>query len=113
MLRDARLSEQRTDKNNDIAVLIVENLPSPPPPAIPWGDSDAIQDTQRVFAIDIRAGVLHWAITDGFISGSQAGKVYFSGTAVNRENSGGPLLNDQGVLVGMNQSLSKASWVSR
>ena len=109
MLRDARLSEQRSDRNNDIAVLIVENLPSPPPPAIPWGDSDAIQDTQRVFAIGHPRGVLHWAVTDGFISGLQAGKVYFSGTAVNRGNSGGPLLNDQGVLVGMNQQLVEGS----
>ena len=100
--------EQRSDKNNDIAVLIVENLPSPPPPAIPWGDSDAIQDTQRVFAIGHPRGVLHWAVTDGFISGLQAGKS-IPGTAVNRGNSGGPLLNDQGVLVGINQQLVEGS----
>jgi S1-C subfamily serine protease len=108
-LRDAQLSEQRSDKNNDIAVLIVDNLPSPPPTALPWGDSDAIKDAQRVFAIGHPRGALNWAVTDGFISGLQAGKIYFSGTAVNRGNSGGPLINDQGVFVGMNQQLVEGS----
>ena len=104
-LLEARLSEHRSDPGNDIAVLIVENLPAPAPPAIPWGDSDTIQETQRVFALGHPRGALNWAVTDGFISGLQAGKMYFSGTAVNRGNSGGPLLNDQGAFVGMNQQL--------
>ena len=102
---EARLSEHRSDPGNDIAVLIVENLPAPPPPAIPWGDSDTIQEAQRVFALGHPRGAPSWAVTDGFISVLQAGKMYFSGTAVNRGNSGGPLLNDQGVFVGMNQRL--------
>jgi formylglycine-generating enzyme required for sulfatase activity len=102
---EARISHRRIDTANDIAVLTIAKLPSPPPPAIPWGASSALRETQRVYALGHPRGSPGWAVTDGTISRILGGKLYFSGTAVSPGNSGGPLLNAQGELVGMNLEL--------
>jgi formylglycine-generating enzyme required for sulfatase activity len=98
---EARIS-QRIDTTNDIAVLIVRQLPSSPPSAIPWESAVAVWDTQTVYALGHPMGGPRWAVTNGTVSGTGGGKIYFSGTAVSPGNSGGPLLNDKGALVGMN-----------
>jgi S1-C subfamily serine protease len=87
----ARISNKRMNTEYDVVVLRVENLPSPSPPAIDWGASKDLHELQTVYAV----------------SKLQGGKIYFSGTAVNRRNSGGPLLNEEGGLVGMNLRLGE------
>jgi formylglycine-generating enzyme required for sulfatase activity len=104
-LHDARISHRRINTDNDIAVLTIANFPSPPPPAIPWGASSALREMQRVYALGHPSGSPGWAVTDGTISRIYGGQLYFSGTAVSPGNSGGPLLNAQGELVGMNLEL--------
>jgi Zn-dependent protease with chaperone function len=104
---EAHISRRRVDTTNDIAVLTVRNLPSPPPPEIPWGSSVALRETQRVYALGHPRGGPDWAITEGTVSSLEGGKIYFSGTAVSPGNSGGPLLNEQGALVGMNLRLGE------
>ena len=101
---EARISGQRIDTDNDIAVLIVRNLPSVPPPTIPW--ESTVTETQRVYALGHPIGVPGWVVTDGTVSRILGGKIYFSGTAVGPGNSGGPLLNAEGAFVGMNVSVA-------
>lgn len=104
---EAKISRRRIDTLNDIAVLTLQKLPSPPPPEIPWGASMALKETQRVYALGHPRGGPDWAITEGTVSRLEGGKIYFSGTAVSPGNSGGPLLNEQGALVGMNLRLGE------
>jgi hypothetical protein len=79
---EARISRRRIDTVNDLAVLTVPRLPSPPPPAISWGRSAAIRETQRVFALGHPLGGPGWAVTDGTVSRRLGGFIHFSGTAV-------------------------------
>jgi hypothetical protein len=103
---EARISQQRIGKDgDDLAILVVENLPSPPPPEISWGISSALRETQRVYALGHPLRDLRWAVTEGTVSLMLGGRIYFSGTAVSPGNSGGPLLNEQGGLVGINLHL--------
>jgi len=101
----ARISQRRIDTLNDIAVLTIENLPAQRPPEIPWGSSAELHDLNKIYTIGHPGREVGWHVTDGTISRIQGGKIYFSGTAVNSGNSGGPLLNEQGALVGMNLRL--------
>jgi hypothetical protein len=98
----AEISNRRIDINNDVAILIVKKMPTPKPPEIAWGLSSAVRDTQKVFAVGHPIGVPAWSVTDGTVSSVEGGKIYFSGTAVSPGNSGGPLLNANGALIGMN-----------
>ena len=109
---EARISRQRIDTDNDIAVLIVRHLPSSPPSAIPWESTVAVWDTQTVYALGHPMGGPRWAVTDGTVSGIEGGKIYFSGTAVSPGNSGGPLLNDKGAFVGMNVNVVGQSGIA-
>jgi formylglycine-generating enzyme required for sulfatase activity len=109
---EARISRQRIDTANDIAVLIVRQLPSSPPSAIPWESAVAVWDTQTVYALGHPMGGPRWAVTNGTVSGTGGGKIYFSGTAVSQGNSGGPLLNDKGAFVGMNVNVVGQSGIA-
>ena len=99
---DARISRNRIDYANDIAILIINQLPEPPPPVIPWESATTVRDLQRVYALGHPSLYARWPITDGTVSSKQGGKIYFSGIAVHPGNSGGPLLNDQGTPIAMN-----------
>jgi formylglycine-generating enzyme required for sulfatase activity len=109
---EARISRQRIDTANDIAVLIVRQLPSSSPSAIPWDSTVAVWDTQVVYALGHPMGGPRWAVTNGTVSGTGGGKIYFSGTAVSQGNSGGPLLNDKGAFVGMNVNVVGGSGIA-
>lgn len=104
-----------TDDYNDIAILKIEanNLP-----ALKFGDSDSLQLGESVIAIGTPLGEFAGSVTTGVISGlnrsvsaGQSGfwgvaKVYENviqtDAAVNSGNSGGPLLNLKGEVVGIN-----------
>ncbi|MDO5717211.1 MAG: trypsin-like peptidase domain-containing protein [Tissierellia bacterium] len=98
------------DRDMDLAVIKVDkdNLP-----AAELGDSDRLQIGERAFAIGNPLGLaFNRSLTGGFISGvnrsieSQDGKIVDNliqtDAAINRGNSGGPLLNSKGQVIGIN-----------
>jgi S1-C subfamily serine protease len=100
------------DPINDIAVVkIVENLTEPLQP-VEFGNSSNVRIGERVFAIGNPYGLAD-TMTGGFISQigrllPEVGNVFplpnmiQTDAVINPGNSGGPLLNVQGLVVGMN-----------
>ena len=105
-----------TDKLTDIAVIKVDahDLPS-----MSWGDSSKLQPGQTVLAFGSPFGVLQFSVTRGIVSavnrsamGPDArtpGGLIQTDAAVNPGNSGGPLVNAHGELVGINQMIATNS----
>ena len=105
-----------TDKLTDIAVIKVDahDLPS-----MSWGDSNKLQPGQTVLAFGSPFGVLQFSVTRGIVSAvnrsamaSDArtpGGLIQTDAAVNRGNSGGPLVNAHGELIGINQMIATNS----
>ncbi len=98
-----------TDPRTDIAVLRVR--PASPLPAVPWGDSDTANVGDWVVAIGNPFG-LGGTVTAGIVSAR--GRDIRQGlyddfiqtdAAINRGNSGGPLFNMQGQVVGINTAI--------
>lgn len=94
------------DSNADIAVLQVSgNIPG----FLPFGDSGSIVPGQTVIAIGSPLGSYRGSVTVGVISGldrsvrgtGQSGLIQ-TDAAINHGNSGGPLLNLAGQVVGVN-----------
>lgn len=98
-----------TDEKNDIAVL---QLPVHNLPVIAVADSGAVKKGQKVVAIGSPLGLDH-SPTDGIISGVgvQIDNLSYLQTsaALNPGNSGGPLLNDDGKVIGMNTMIEAKS----
>ncbi|HEV2106995.1 MAG TPA: trypsin-like peptidase domain-containing protein, partial [Thermomicrobiales bacterium] len=103
--REARLVGE--DKLSDLAVLQIEG---PVPGTVPLGDSGALQPGQRVLAIGSALGSFTNTVTRGIVSavdrdfpgaGTYTNLVQHD-AAINRGNSGGPLLNLAGEVVGVN-----------
>ncbi len=101
-----------TDPDTDVAVLKIEadNLQ-----ALPFGDSDAVQVGQMVFAVGNPFG-LEESVTQGIISAigrrtmSDSGNEFLqTDTAINPGNSGGPLVNLKGEIVGVNNHIFSKS----
>jgi S1-C subfamily serine protease len=102
------------DPPNDLAVLQVDELPEGAEP-IPLGDSDALQVGQRAIAIGNPFGQFERTLTVGVVSainrtlktdGDQVLRgVIQTDAAINRGNSGGPLLDSSGRLIGVNTAL--------
>ncbi|NLB72444.1 MAG: PDZ domain-containing protein [Firmicutes bacterium] len=98
------------DSRNDLAIVKIEakNLP-----AVQLGDSDAIRPGDFAIAIGNPYGLQH-TVTAGIISGlarsldgdpSEAGIYIQTDAAINRGNSGGPLINIDGKVVGINTAI--------
>jgi 2-alkenal reductase len=103
------------DPRDDIAVLEVD--PDVIPAVIPMGDSDAVVPGQTVVAIGSPSGITN-TVTEGIASGSgRTGAdpgLYAQGqcqnynnliqhsAAINQGNSGGPLFNMHGEVIGIN-----------
>jgi formylglycine-generating enzyme required for sulfatase activity len=85
--------------DNDLAVLVVENVPVQH--VLFFGTTEGLRKRDEVTAIGHPEGS-PWAIKDGKVSNLVGRDVHFSGDAVDPGNSGGPLLNTQGQIVGMN-----------
>jgi len=98
------------DKLNDLAVIKIDghNLPS-----IAWGDSSALHPGQTVLAFGSPFGYFQFSVTRGIISAlhrpnpysddaRKPGDFIQTDAAINQGNSGGPLVNAHGELVGIN-----------
>jgi S1-C subfamily serine protease len=107
------------DQARDIAVLKVEDIELP---AVAWGNSDTTTVGSPVWAVGSPFG-LHGSITFGILSSKhradlsdshyqrskvikpQYSDLMQSDVAVNPGNSGGPLVNGQGELIGINTAI--------
>ena len=95
------------EPDNDIAVLQVEagNLQT-----VTLGDSDALNVGQEVYAIGNPLGELTFTFTGGYVSAKDRSVTMSDGTvmnmlqtdtAINNGNSGGPLFNEYGQVIGI------------
>jgi serine protease Do len=109
-LRDGRVLPAKligSDESVDIAVLQVD---APNLAPLPLGDSDDVRVGQTVFAVGNPFG-LQETVTHGIVSATEralpdSGVGFIqSDAAVNPGNSGGPLLNLRGEIVGINSSI--------
>ncbi|MBQ2061965.1 MAG: trypsin-like peptidase domain-containing protein [Oscillospiraceae bacterium] len=106
------------DKDEDLAVLKAENAKNLP--AAEFGDSESLQVGEPAYAIGNPLGVeLRGTMTDGIISAVnrqievEGGSMTMIQTtaALNNGNSGGPLINSSGQIVGINTiKMSGGGW---
>jgi len=102
------------DRQNDLAVLKLENAPAERLHPISLGASDGLKVGQKVLAIGNPLGLQN-TLTVGIISSlgrrieTQSGElvdnVIQTDAAINPGNSGGPLLNTAGEMIGVNTSI--------
>ncbi len=105
-----------TDPLTDLAVIKVDakDLPS-----VPWGDSTDVRPGQTVLAFGNPFG-LRFTVTRGIVSAvnrpnpdasdpRKAGQFIQTDAAINQGNSGGPLVNARGEVVGINTFLISPS----
>jgi serine protease Do len=97
------------DSPSDIALLKIEAEGLQP---LPFGDSDKVNVGQMVFAVGNPLG-LQETVTQGIVSAkgrralSEAANEFFqTDAAINPGNSGGPLVNLEGEIIGINNSIS-------
>ena len=103
-----------TDPNNDLAVIKIEPATEQQLTAIPLGNSKDMQVGEKVLAIGNPYG-LERTLTSGIISsvgreiearnGRIIEDVIQTDAAVNPGNSGGPLLNGNGEMIGLNTAI--------
>ena len=106
-----------TDKLNDIAVVKIDahDLPS-----IAWGDSEKLHPGQTVLAFGNPFGNFPFTVTRGIVSAlnrpnpysddaRKPGDFIQTDAAINQGNSGGPLVNAHGELVGINTFIISSS----
>ena len=94
------------DEEFDLAVLKIDGHDLP---VVPLGDSDALSVGDKMYAIGNPMGDLYGSMTEGIVSALQReGQDVSNGLAMiqtdaslNIGNSGGPLLNDRGQVVGI------------
>ena len=95
------------EQENDIAVLKIDagDLPK-----VTLGDSDALNVGQEVYAIGNPLGELTFTFTGGYVSAKDRSVTMSDGTvmnmlqtdtAINSGNSGGPLFNEYGQVIGI------------
>jgi 2-alkenal reductase len=107
----------RADQYSDLAVIRVHtgNLPAP----LQWGNSAALQPGDPVLAIGSALGEFRNTVTSGVVSAlgrtiQESAQVSLHGmlqtdAAINQGNSGGPLLNDRGQVIGINTAVNRGS----
>ena len=108
-----------TDPLNDLAVLDVDGIPADQFHPVEMGDSDRLIPGQLAIAIGNPFGQFERTITTGVISAldrtiSREGQRPIFGliqtdASINRGNSGGPLLNSQGEVIGITTAIYSPS----
>jgi len=100
-----------TDPRVDVALLKVEPPNKKPLPAVRWGDSDKARVGDWVIAIGNPFGLGH-SVTAGIVSArgrslseSSLEDYLQTDAAINKGNSGGPLYNADGEVVGVNTAI--------
>ncbi len=118
MLADGSVTGAKTvivDENQDLALLKIEV--TTPLTAVKWGDSNAVRLGQPVLALGSPLGDFPNSVTMGIVSGLQRTleldgvRLYGliqTDAAINQGNSGGPLVNLQGEVVGINTVIIRA-----
>jgi len=116
--KDAEL--MGTDAFSDLAVLHIEGDNFP---AAELGDSSQLQPGERVIAIGSALGDFRNTVTSGVISGLERSiavdesfaleGLIQTDTAINHGNSGGPLVNLQGQVIGINTLIIRGDNYSR
>jgi len=99
------------DKLTDLALLEMENTEGQrmleTTPALPWGNSSKLRSGDSVYAIGHPLG-MEWSVSRGIVSNPSRRlqntwqPVIQTDVAINVGNSGGPLFNMQGEVVGVN-----------
>jgi serine protease Do len=107
------------DPSNDVAFLKIDGVNNLTPAAL--GDSNGVEPGQQVVAIGNALGLFRNSVTSGIISGigrpvsagdesgastEQLEDMLQTDAAVNPGNSGGPLVNLKGEIIGMNTAIS-------
>jgi len=107
------------DRATDIAVIQLQNAKGPFP-TLPLGNSDAIRVGDWALAVGTPLGELQGTVTAGIISAKGRSALQIMGggpdyqdfiqtdAAINFGNSGGPLLNIRGEVVGINTAINTA-----
>lgn len=114
--REYQVTNIYRDPSNDLAILKIESNQLTP---IRLGDSDSVRVGESVIAIGNALGEFRHTVTTGVVSGLGRGIKAIEGTefesidgviqtdaAMNSGNSGGPLINTQGQVVGVNVAVS-------
>ncbi|MBX3398993.1 MAG: Do family serine endopeptidase [Gemmataceae bacterium] len=104
----------RRDPKTDLAVVRIK--PEHPLPALAFGDSDAMEVGDRVLAVGAPFG-LTGTVTQGIISAKSRQNLQLNqyedflqtDAAMNPGNSGGPLVNLEGKIVGINSAIKTRS----
>jgi len=110
---EAKATVVGTDKDSDVAIIKVDNMSYPP---IPKGDSGKLQVGELVMALG-SPFELSQSVTTGIISALERNSVGINkyesfiqtDAAINRGNSGGPLVNMDGEVIGMNSAIVSGS----
>jgi 2-alkenal reductase len=104
-----------TDPLNDIAVLKTDDAV---PAVMSLGDSDKLRQGETVVAIGSPLGDYRNTVTVGVVSalnrnlgGDAPEGLIQTDAAINRGNSGGPLLNAQGEIIGLNTLVVRGSGI--
>ncbi|MCK6625597.1 MAG: trypsin-like peptidase domain-containing protein [Anaerolineae bacterium] len=110
------------DPRNDVAVLQVENAPPGLLVPVELGQSGILQVGQRAIVIGNPFGQFGRTLTTGVVSaldrtlqsqdGRQMSGIIQTDAAINRGNSGGPLLDSAGRVIGINTAIFSPSGTS-
>ncbi|MCD8488540.1 MAG: trypsin-like peptidase domain-containing protein [Desertifilum sp.] len=93
-----------TDRRNDLALVRLLNTQGERFPTIPLANADGIRVGQQVFAIGSPFG-LSGTLTRGILSRIGRDGDLQTDASLNPGNSGGPLLNSRGELIGVNKAI--------
>jgi S1-C subfamily serine protease len=113
--REATAELVAANPANDLAILKIELVDLP---TIDWGDSALVRPGQVVYAIGSPLGDFPSSVSSGIVSGLnralEIDKYVIDGliqtdAAINRGSSGGPLINIQGEVVGINTFIIRES----
>jgi S1-C subfamily serine protease len=108
---EADASVEREDEDYDVAVLKVRQ-PKAGQAVLSLGSLDQTRTGEPVIAIGSPLGMLQNSVTQGILSGyRQIGQAVYLQTdaALNPGNSGGPLLDRRGVVVGINSAVTRGA----